>query len=302
MKIGLALGGGGAKGFAHIGILNELDKAGITVDVIAGTSVGALVGAVYAAGQLSELEKTARGVKLTDIPGLLSPAWSLSGFFSGKNALEVLSNILASERIEDLRLPFAAISADLNSAEVVTMTSGNLQQALRASFSIPAIFTPIIVGDRILVDGGTLEPVPVRAARELGADFVIAVDLFGNNQIPRKAEDSEGSRSAAASIASSAWSYLKNLSEKLPRREGRESTPSGNIVSIIEQTLAIGQIELTRLRLRQYPPEVLIQPPVRDIGLLDFHRGTDGVARGAQAFKEQLSQIRSALEQFSTCA
>ncbi|HVY54642.1 MAG TPA: patatin-like phospholipase family protein, partial [Thermodesulfobacteriota bacterium] len=180
VKVGIALGGGGAKGFAHIGVLDALGGSGIEFDIVAGTSIGALVGAVYASGNLRELERVSRRYGVKDLPFLLGPAWPRKGLFSGNYIERLLDEIVGVKNIEDLGKPFAAIAVDLNKAEVVTFTTGSLHKAVHASMSIPGLFKPVIDGERILVDGGVLEPVPVSILRRLGADVVVAVDLLSN--------------------------------------------------------------------------------------------------------------------------
>ncbi len=298
MKIGYALGGGGAKGFAHIGVIRVLAEAGIHADVVAGTSMGSLVGAIYASGNLSHLEREARDIKLTDIPLLLGPAWSLSGLFSGKNVLEVLSSLLDVETFEELKIPFAALSVDLNTSSRVTLTKGSLREALRASISIPAVFTPVLRENQLLVDGGTLEPLPVETARSLGADLVIAVDLFGSD-LPEKTPGEEPKGAAAALL--SAISYLKTVSAKLPwggqnEETLRKSGPTPTLVDIIERTLVVSQRELTQYRLGQHPADVIIRPAVSDIGLLDFHRGALGIERGVEAARDAVPVIKVLLD------
>jgi NTE family protein len=299
MKLGLALGGGGAKGFAHIGVLKVLEEAGITVDAVAGTSVGALVGAVYASGNIRHLERESIDITLTDIPLLLSPAWSLHGLFSGKNALDVLSQLLSTELIEDLTMPFAAVSADLNTGRSVVLKSGDLRRAVRASISIPALFTPVLIDDMLLIDGGILEPVPVRHCRELGAEAVIAIDLFGNQDTPPVSDTRRSEKILPAGLQN-ALNYLKSISSKLPWGERQNSENSGGrkvptIIDILEKTLAVSQRQLTEYRLREHAPDITIRPALSDIGLLDFHRGKETIERGMLAAREVLPAIRKCL-------
>ncbi len=293
MRLGIALGGGGAKGFAHIGVLNALTQAGINCEVVSGTSIGALVGAIYAGGNLGKLEEESLGIKLTDIPRLLSPAWSLEGFFSGKNALERLSDFINVERIEELTKPFAAVSVDLRAGAVHTFTEGPVGEAIRASISIPAVFTPVRVGEHVLVDGGTMEPVPVEAARALGADLVIAVELFGNQsagEVPREKQTPSASRLVKVQ---SALNYLRSLTQKGTTTGIGER--DSNIIEIIERTLALSQHTLTNLRLQLSPPDFLIQPAVSHIGLLDFHRGVTGIEAGYRAAERVIPELKQRL-------
>lgn len=292
MRIGIALGGGGAKGLAHIGVLQALEDAGIACDVVAGTSIGSLVGAAYAAGRLEKLADLARTVKLKDIPLLLSPAFSTSGFFSAKNALALLHDCVEVENIEDLSKPFAAVAVDLNTEEAAVFMRGNLHQAIRASMAIPVLFTPVLHEGHVLIDGGTLEPVPVRFARELGADFVIAVDLFGKTEAEAPLE-AKGKPFALTG----ALSYLSSIAAKLPLpdrsvQSAKEKQRMRNIVSIVESTAAMHQRQLTKARLREYPADLLIQPAVTNIGLLDFHKADTVIDLGRSSAREVIERFR----------
>ena len=303
MKIGLALGGGGAKGFAHIGVLNALNDAGIPIDIIAGTSIGALVGAVYAAGHLKELEEKSSLLRITDIPMLLSPTVSAKGLFSGKQVLSLLDEFVDYENIEDLPIPFAAVAADLLASEAVVFTRGNIRQAVRASIAIPVIFTPVTLGDRTLVDGGTVDPVPVETARALGADIVIAIDLFGNSPI-NAAERIELNHREAEFLPSgfnSALSYLSSISTKLPFSDWLNPGSTANtyprhVIDILESTLAISQRQLTELRFKLAPAELVIRPTVAHIGLLDFHKGAPVIEAGRAAVEACLPEIQRCLD------
>lgn len=176
-KLGLALGSGSARGFAHIGILRVLRDEGLPVDCIAGTSMGAIVGAVYAAGALPQVEAMLEKFDWKNMAGLLDPQIPVSGVFGGRQIEKLLRTLLGDKRIEDFSIPFAAIAADVATGKEVIFTSGDAIKAVRASMSIPGIFTPVLHDNRFLVDGGIVTPVPVRAARMLGADVVIAVNL-----------------------------------------------------------------------------------------------------------------------------
>lgn len=304
MKLGIALGGGGAKGFAHIGILQVLQEHGIDFEVVTGTSIGALVGAVYVGGSLGELEQTAKDIRLTDIPLLLSPTWSLSGFFSAKTALDMLEELVPYTTIEELPKTFAAVSVDLLSERLIVHKTGNIAQAVRASSSIPALFTPIKEQSCVLVDGGLLEPVPVALCRELGATHVLAVDLFGNRQPAEETQLSEDKKLWPQNL-STAMNYLKSAAAKLkmPSLAYFEKSPgskaqtsaSVNFIEVIESTLAISQRQLTEARLAESPPDVCLRPAVCDVGLLDFHRAAPVIALGRRCAEAALPEIEKML-------
>ncbi len=295
MKVGIALGGGGAKGFAHIGVLKALGQAGIEFDIVAGTSIGALVGAVYASGKLSELERISRRYGVKDLPFLLGPTWPRKGLFSGNYIERLLNDIVHVKNIEDLGKPFAALAVDLNKAEIVTFTRGNLYRAVHASMSIPGLFKPVIDGGKILVDGGVLEPVPVNALRRLGADVVVAVDLLSNlSPISRGAKN----RSMFAD-------YIRSLAEKfymedLIGAKDQEGEIDMSLVDIIQRSSIVAQRRLTEYSFRDNPPDIVITPPLSDIRVLDFHRGELIVEAGRQAAERVIPELRDILTR--TCS
>lgn len=258
MKLGIALGGGGAKGFAHIGVLKTLSKAGYDFDVVTGTSIGALVGAVYAASNLDKLEEITSKFKNLDIPFLLTPTISKQGLFSGKKIETLLKEVVNQSRIEDLPKTFAAVCVDLNKPEIITIHSGELVKAVRASIAIPGIFTPVINGNQMLVDGGVLEPVPIEAAKMLGAEFIVAVDLLSKSSNMKKNTES-------------------------------------NLVDIIQKTSITTQQCLTSFRMKFSPPNILIEPEVGNIGVLDFKNGSKIVKEGEKAAKKVLPQLAELL-------
>ena len=264
-KIGIALGGGGAKGYAHIGILEVLTEAGIDCDIVTGTSSGALVGAAYASGRLAQLRELSKNISLRSIPRMLSPAWSREGLFSGKNAFDMLSGAISAETIEELDKPFGAVAVDLLKSELVEFTRGNLKTILRASISIPGLFTPVSLDGQLLVDGGIIEVVPVELNRKLGADFIIAVDLYSSLEV--------------------------TTSPALPGAKEKKM----NLIRVIESTLATIQRTSTQLRLKEYPAEIVICPAVAKVTFLDFHRSETVIEIGRNAALAALPKIRELL-------
>jgi NTE family protein len=185
--IGLALGGGAARGFAHIGVLRKLQEHGIAPDVIVGTSIGAVVGGCYAAKELDNLENWARSLTVRGVLSYLDISLSGSGLIGGGQLAGRLETGLKDSRIDDLPIRFAAIATEFITGHEIWLTRGRLSDALRASYALPGIFPPVLIGGRWLVDGALVNPVPVSAARALGARLVIAVnlnaDLFGRGTI-----------------------------------------------------------------------------------------------------------------------
>jgi len=257
MKLGLALGGGGAKGFAHLGILEALTEAGIEFDVVAGTSIGALIGAVYVSNNLGKLERVARNIGITDIPFLLGPTWPKGGLFSGKYVEKLIDEFVHLENIEDLKKPFAAVCVDLNKAEVVTFTKGNIKRAIRASTSIPGLFKPVIFEDKLLVDGGVLESVPDQAVRDLGADIIVAVDL------------------------------LSDISDSHSFKNGKN--PS--IIEVVQRSSILAQRKITEYKFKESPPDIVIRPPLSNVKVMDFHNGKSIVEIGREAAQKVLPEL-----------
>ena len=256
MKLGIALGGGGAKGFAHLGVLKVLREAGVEVDVVAGTSIGALVGVVYASGGIEKLERYAQTVSRAELAIRLGPGWPSMGIFSGNYIEELLNDFVPERNIEELSKPFSALAVDLKTAEVITFKEGDLRTAVHASVSIPGLFKPVFFEDKILVDGGILVSVPFQAARDLGADAVIAVDL------------------------------LEDISNSRHQLEG-----SWSITEVLQRSSIIAQRQINHFRYEKDPPEILIQPKVSDVRAMDFHRGSEILGRGVRAAEEALPGI-----------
>jgi NTE family protein len=299
-SIGLALGGGAARGFAHIGVMRTLIANGIVPDVIVGTSIGAVVGGCYAAQQLDTLEAWARKLTLRSVLGYLDINLSGSGLIRGNHLGHELTAGLADTKIEDLPLRFAAIATEFNTGHEIWLTRGRLDDALRASYALPGIFPPIRIGGRWLVDGALVNPVPVSAARALGARLVIAVnlnsDLFGRG-----------------TIISDHGPDASDLDEHLPEAHGLRALFAGKrslrqifgsrdrpgIPTVMVEAFNVMQDRITRSRLAGDPPDVLISPKLGPVGWFDFQRGADAIALGAEAAERAMDQINEAVTALS---
>jgi NTE family protein len=297
--IGLALGGGAARGFAHIGVMRTLAAHGIVPDVIVGTSIGAVVGGCYAARQLDSLESWARGLRLRSIFSYLDISLSGSGLIGGGHLATKLAASLGDGRIEDLPIRFAAIATEFNTGHEIWLTRGRLTDALKASYALPGIFPPVRIGGRWLVDGALVNPVPVSAARALGARLVIAVnlnaDLFGRGTIISDHGSNEEDDTAAAAMAKpqsfrSIFSGERSLRRQLFGTRGRPGIPT-----VMVEAFNVMQDRITRARLAGDPPDVLISPRLGKIGWFDFHRGNDAIALGAEAAEKALEGITEAI-------
>lgn len=291
MKIGIALGGGGAKGFAHLGVLRALKDAGVGCDIVAGTSIGAFVGAVYAAGQVERLNTYATTIRGMDIPFLLGPTWPSRGLFTGKQIEKLLGKFIQVDNIEELDKPFAAVSVDLNKAEVHTFKSGNLNRAVRASISIPGLFTPVMFEDKLLADGGILDPVPVRTVKELGADIVIAVDLLGNFA-PLSMSGERGGTYVKDSLRSLGEKfYVEGLFGSVNNGEDFQTS----ILEVIQRSSITAQKRLTEYGFKEFPPDIIIRPPLSKVHFLDFRNGEGIIKIGYKAAQEIIPNLMDLL-------
>lgn len=303
MKLGIALSGGGAKGFAHIGVLSVLQNAGIEFSAVSGTSMGAFVGAFYAADKLGDLQQGAVGIKLRDIPLLLSPTLSKKGFMSGKKIIKFLKESLEKEKIEELNKKYAAVCVDLNNGEVVTFTDGDLISAVRASIAIPGLFIPVVFNNRLLVDGGILEPLPVQAVRELGSDFVVGVDVItgsiDHSIVHKKKNNSDSARvnSGFNSIFEITKSFAKTDKNKLiDEKNIKYVFDKLSVASILKRSILLNQKQLISHVLERFPVDFLIRPDLTGVGVSDFHRAEHIIEIGkseAEKIKKELKDIIS---------
>ena len=298
-SIGLALGGGAARGFAHIGVMRTLAAHGIVPDVIVGTSIGAVVGGCYAARKLDDLEAWARTLKVRSIFSYLDISLSGSGLISGGPLAAKLKEALADGRIEDLPIRFAAIATEFNTGHEIWLTRGRLADAMRASYALPGIFPPVRIGGRWLVDGALVNPVPVSAARALGARLVIAVnlnaDLFGRGTIISDHGSDEDDDTAAAEMAKPHGLRAMFSGEHSLRRQFFGSRGRPGIPTVMVEAFNVMQDRITRARLAGDPPDVLISPRLGKVGWFDFHRGNDAIALGAEAAEKALDGITEAI-------
>jgi len=304
--IGLALGGGAARGFAHIGVMRVLAAHGIVPDVIVGTSIGAVVGGCYAAQQLDALEDWARSLNIRSVMSYLDINLSGSGLITGNHLAKMLEAVLHDTRIDELSTRFAAIATEFNTGHEIWLTRGRLVEAMRASYALPGIFPPVRIGGRWLVDGALVNPVPVSAARALGARLVIAVnlnsDLFGRGTIIASHGSDEDDLAEAAAAALPKAAGLRSLFRREPSLQrkvfGRRGRPG--IPTVMVEAFNVMQDRITRARLAGDPPDVLISPRLGSIGWFDFHRGNDAIAIGVDATEKAIEQINEAVEALSS--
>lgn len=299
-SVGLALGGGIARGFVHIGILQVLAKNGIEPDIVVGTSIGAVVGACYAAGKLEAFEQWARGLTTRGVLGYLDVSLGGSGLIGGNRLAERLEGTFGDALIESLPKRYACIATELGTGHEIWLTHGRVVDAARASYALPGLFTPVRLGGRWLVDGALVNPVPVSAARALGARLVIAVnlnaDMLGRGgTISSHGPDADDAR-LLTEMRSRPEGLRRILSpEFLLKRQLIGDKRSPNIASIMVDSFNIMQDRVTRSRLAGDPPDVMIAPRCGKIGLFDFHRASEAIEIGSLAAERALPDIKDAL-------
>jgi NTE family protein len=300
-SIGLALGGGAARGFAHIGVLRVLQANGIVPDVIVGTSIGAVVGGCYIHGQLDAFEAWARHLTARGVLGYLDVSFGGSGFISGGRLAARLEETLGDTMIEDLKQRFAVIATELGTGHEIWLTRGRMVDALRASYALPGIFNPIRIGGRWLMDGALVNPVPVSAARALGARLVIAVnlnsELSGHGVTISSHGSDEEDLKAIREMRERPTGLRQFLNpEFLLKRQFMSAPGRPNIAHVMIDAFNIMQDRVTRSRLAGDPPDVLVSPRMGKIGLFDFHRAKDAIAVGEQYMQRAIPEITEALE------
>jgi len=293
--IGLALGGGAARGFAHIGVIRTLIAKGYTPDIIAGTSFGAVVGGCYAAGKLDDVEQWGLGLTRRRVLTYLDVSFSGMGLLSGGRLAEKLNGTLGDTKIEELPIRFGAIATEIGTGHEIWITRGRLADAVRASYALPGIFPAIQIGQRWLMDGALVNPVPVSAARALGARVVIAVnvntDMFGRGTtIHDHGTDPETEPPLEEEVASRGLLGRFSAEKSAKRRFLGTATRPG-LSNVIVEAFNVMQDRITRARLAGDPPDVLINPRIGRIGLFDFHKAEEAIAIGAEAAEKALDSF-----------
>jgi NTE family protein len=297
--IGIALGGGAARGWAHIGVLKSLIAAGLEPDIVAGTSIGAVAGACFVTGRLNALEDFACGLTRRRIFGFLDFNFAGSGLITGQRLSTRLEQHLQQFNIEQLERRFVAVATELGTGHEVWLNKGSLVNALKASFALPGIFRPVQINGRWLIDGALVNPIPVSVCRALGARIVIAVNL-SNDVFSKGAviHDQEPYVTPAAAPQSDGQELLGSngrAAVHLLHRQifGRSDAPG--MSAVMMDAINITQDRIARSRLAGDPPDILIAPKTGSIGLFDFHRGQEAIELGARATEKLIDEIKLAV-------
>lgn len=259
-KVSLVLGSGGARGYAHIGVIEELEKSGYEIASISGASMGALIGGLYACGKLEEYKNWVTGLNAINIATLLDISFSRGGIIEGEKVFQKLSTMIGEQKIEDLPIKFTAVATDLVKKKEVWFQHGDLLKSIRASIAIPSIFTPVKIGDMILIDGGALNPLPVAPTNADLTDITIAVNLYGDISKPKP--------------------DTKII-----------TAPKFSMFDVLDKTLDTMQDALTRYRISGYPPDIMINIPIDVCNTIDFHKAKEVIETGRVITKEILKEI-----------
>ncbi|MCW8934114.1 MAG: patatin-like phospholipase RssA [Gammaproteobacteria bacterium] len=278
-RVGLALGSGSARGWSHIGVIRALEEAGIRPDLVCGTSIGSLVGAVYAAGELDSLESWVLGLQIGDVVGLADISLG-AGLLKGDRLMQFLHKNLVDRSIEQLQVPFAAVATSLQTGAEVWLQNGSTLNAVRASIAMPGIFAPVRREGSLLVDGGLSNPIPVSLARAMGADIVIAVDL-GSDILGRRFRTAS---EAKTQDPEPQWllKLRENLNALAPERSPREP-PMPSMIDVLSSSVDIVQVRIARSRLAGEPPDLIVAPRLAHLNLFDFHCAEEAIEEGRRA-------------------
>jgi NTE family protein len=327
-KIGFALGGGGARGLSHIGVLKVLDEYGIVPDIVSGTSIGAIIGALYSGGHKpAEIEQLVLGLNWKKLVSLVDVTLPVSGLFQGKRLVALLKSIIGDLTFQQLQYAFSCVATDIINGEQVVLKEGSLIEAVRASISLPGIFTPVSISGRFLVDGGLINTVPVSICRDMGADYVVGVNVIpnpskvmcGSNkslQYPIcETNDYEGigldttsgihGRSMKSHIddvnnatrkflishrLGGLTGKLKPSSPPEITKENRLRSKSPRLIDVLSQTLTITEYYIAVNNLKD--ADIAISPDVENIGFWQYHNAAQAISAGEQAARKALEANR----------
>jgi NTE family protein len=298
LNIGLALGSGSSRGWAHIGIIQALSELGITANIICGTSIGSLVGASYLAGNIEKLEHWACSLSKLETIRFFEINTSLNGFVNSEKFHHFLNQNVATDddNIEDFSKIYASVATDLETGREVWLSKGSLLQAVWSSISLPGLFPAIRANNRWLVDGGLVNPVPVSVCRALGADIVIAVNL--NGDIVGKHFDKSNKLDAFqnSSVGKKITDLVREYTGDTFFSDDDESEEAPGLLDAIASSVNITQDRITRSRMAGDPPDIILTPKLSHIGLLEFYRAGEAVTEGKACVARKRDEIESVLD------
>ena len=295
-RIGIALGGGAARGWAHIGVFRELLAQGIVPSIVAGTSSGAITGAAYAAGKLDSLEDFTRSLSLRRVLTMMDFSLTGTGLVRGDRLRKQLQRDLGGFSIESLPLPFAAVAAEISTGHEIWLERGDLVESLRASYALPGIFEPVHLDGRWLFDGAVVNPIPVSVCRALGADLVIAVNVGADlGKMPARGPAFDPVAMGIASPAGSETLLPGGVARPELGRPGLLAKRAPKIASVMMEAFNISQDRIARARLAESPPDIMINAKLTSVGIFDFHRAAELIAHGRIAVQKAMPEIEAHL-------
>jgi len=300
-RIGVALGAGVARGWAHIGALRELEAIGIVPDIVVGASIGAVVGGCYAAGRLEALETFARALQRRSVLSFMDVSFNGGGLIGGDRLRARLEAALGPMRIEDLPVRFAGVATEIGAGHEIWLRSGPLVEAMRASYALPGVFEPVKIGERWLFDGAIVNPVPVNVARALGAERVIAISIASDTSsrgatIHDSASSPETAAAAEPTPRSGVMDALRHPSQWMRRAWSHDEDAAPGLAAVMVNTFNITQDRIMRARLAGDPPDYLINVKAGKIGLFEFHRADELIALGRATVRKAREEILEHLE------
>ncbi|WP_413167010.1 patatin-like phospholipase family protein [Capilliphycus salinus ALCB114379] len=320
VQVGLVLGSGGARGWAHIGVIRALEEAEIKVDYLSGASIGAFVGAIYGVESLGKLEDFANEIDVNYLLSLLDISFPNMGLIDGERVVNFIRKFISDKKFEETTIPFRCVATNFLLKKEIVFDSGSLIDAVRASISIPGIFRPFKREEVYLVDGGIVNPVPVSVVKDMGAEVIIAVNL--NSDSEAEEADSDGYPYISQSDISS-----EKIDEESQERQEKEQQESGivqnltgrydtlkrilpnqiddwipdaktglNIFDVIGNSINVMEQQVTQIQLQINQPDLLIEPNLMDFGIFDFHQAKPIMQKGYDAAKAKIPQIKEVLE------
>ncbi|MDO6461016.1 patatin-like phospholipase family protein [Granulosicoccaceae sp. 1_MG-2023] len=299
-RIAVALGSGGARGWAHIGVLDVLLENGIRPDIVCGSSIGALVGGAYCCDKLDVFREWTLSLTWKDIVALMDISLSSGGLIEGKRLVNRILEHLQANHIEDLPTDYAAVATELHTGQEVWLRSGPLIDAMRASFALPGLFSPVLRGNRWLTDGGLVNPVPVSPCRALGADFIIAVNLNSRIAGSRRERARESARSRKHALENLASEWVPDPL-RAPARKWLKKTfrPPGEVApsytDVMIGSINIMQDRITKSRMAGDPPDIVLSPRLGHLGVMDYDCAAESIAEGRTTAEYMLPTIRELL-------
>jgi len=297
--IGLALGSGSARGWAHIGVIRALQEIGVTPHIVCGCSAGSLVGGAYAAGYLDDLEAWLKTLTKTKVASFFDFQFRGGGLIAGERLVTFFRNEFGDVLIEDLPIPYAAVATDIETGREIWFRSGSLLDAVRASISLPGIFAPVKAGNRWLIDGGVVNPIPVSVCRAMDADIVIAVNLngglVGRHGVQKKRDTDDKGKEAENDFTSRVKKGFRNSVDMMLSQVWNSDEAAPGLFDVMAGSVNIMQDRITKSRMAGDPPDIFITPTLDYLGLLEFHRVEEAIEEGNKAVHAVKSQIITAV-------